>query len=154
MSAEAPRRDPDAPRPWPWWPPAGAAAGADPQNVPASFAKRVPVGELDLSHGVVLYLEDITVSFDGFRALNKLNLTIDAGVAAFFMFAPSEKRSGAGSEDSKDPSAGQRSVLLKDYPDVFPGGDDAQPGVMFLSPESGLGAFYLVSPSVAVRYDF
>ena len=79
MSAEAPRRDPDAPRPWPWWPPAGAAAGADPQNVPASFAKRVPVGELDLSHGVVLYLEDITVSFDGFRALNKLNLTIDAG---------------------------------------------------------------------------
>lgn len=82
------------------------------------------------------------------------HLTIDAGVAAFFMFAPSEKRSGAGSEDSKDPSAGQRSVLLKDYPDVFPGGDDAQPGVMFLSPESGLGAFYLVSPSVAVRYDF
>jgi urea transport system ATP-binding protein len=31
-------------------------------------------GELDLSHGVALYLEDITVSFDGFRALNKLNL--------------------------------------------------------------------------------
>jgi urea transport system ATP-binding protein len=24
-------------------------------------------GELDLSHGVALYLEDITVSFDGFR---------------------------------------------------------------------------------------
>jgi len=36
-------------------------------------------GELDLSHGVALYLDDITVSFDGFRALNKLNLTIDAG---------------------------------------------------------------------------
>ncbi len=36
-------------------------------------------GELDLSHGVALYLEDITVSFDGFRALNSLNLTIDAG---------------------------------------------------------------------------
>jgi urea transport system ATP-binding protein len=36
-------------------------------------------GGLDLSHGVALYLEDITVSFDGFRALNKLNLTIDAG---------------------------------------------------------------------------
>ena len=34
---------------------------------------------LDLSHSVILYLEDITVSFDGFRALNKLNLTIDAG---------------------------------------------------------------------------
>ncbi len=36
-------------------------------------------GELDTSHGVVLYLEDITVSFDGFRALNKLSLTIDVG---------------------------------------------------------------------------
>lgn len=36
-------------------------------------------GGLDLSHGVALYLEDITVSFDGFRALNALNLTIDAG---------------------------------------------------------------------------
>ena len=36
-------------------------------------------GELDLSHGVALYLEDITVSFDGFRALNQLNLAIDAG---------------------------------------------------------------------------
>ena len=36
-------------------------------------------GHLDLSHKVILYLEDITVSFDGFRALNKLSLTIDAG---------------------------------------------------------------------------
>ena len=36
-------------------------------------------GELDVSHGVVLYLEEITVSFDGFRALNKLSLTIDVG---------------------------------------------------------------------------
>ncbi|MCP5248675.1 MAG: urea ABC transporter ATP-binding protein UrtD [Candidatus Accumulibacter sp.] len=36
-------------------------------------------GELDLSHKVVLYLEDITVSFDGFRALNSLSLAIDSG---------------------------------------------------------------------------
>ena len=36
-------------------------------------------GELDLSHKVILYLEDITVSFDGFRALDKLSLAIDAG---------------------------------------------------------------------------
>ena len=36
-------------------------------------------GELDLSHGVMLYLDDITVSFDGFRALNKLSLQIDTG---------------------------------------------------------------------------
>ena len=36
-------------------------------------------GELDLSHKVILYLEDITVSFDGFRALNALTLSVDAG---------------------------------------------------------------------------
>jgi len=36
-------------------------------------------GNLDLSHRTVLYLDDITVSFDGFRALNKLSLAIDAG---------------------------------------------------------------------------
>ncbi len=34
---------------------------------------------LDLSHATVLYLDDISVSFDGFKALNKLSLTIDAG---------------------------------------------------------------------------
>jgi urea transport system ATP-binding protein len=34
---------------------------------------------LDTIHGPILYLEDISVSFDGFRALNKLNLYIDDG---------------------------------------------------------------------------
>ncbi|MSQ49737.1 MAG: urea ABC transporter ATP-binding protein UrtD [Betaproteobacteria bacterium] len=34
---------------------------------------------LDATHGVVLYLEDISVSFDGFKALNKLTLSIDVG---------------------------------------------------------------------------
>jgi len=34
-------------------------------------------GALDLTHNVILYLEGITVSFDGFKALNNLNLTID-----------------------------------------------------------------------------
>jgi urea transport system ATP-binding protein len=33
----------------------------------------------DVSHGPILYLDDITVSFDGFCALNKLTLTVDAG---------------------------------------------------------------------------
>ncbi len=33
----------------------------------------------DESHGVILYLEDITVSFDGFRALNALTLYVEAG---------------------------------------------------------------------------
>ena len=35
--------------------------------------------QLDTTHGTVLYLEDISVSFDGFKALNKLSLTIDVG---------------------------------------------------------------------------
>src|SRR3954463_16331194 len=34
---------------------------------------------VDVSHGPILYLDDITVSFDGFRALNKLTLTVEAG---------------------------------------------------------------------------
>ena len=41
-------------------------------------ARIAPEG-LDSSHGVVLYLDDISVSFDGFRALNKLSLAIDVG---------------------------------------------------------------------------
>src|SRR5688572_13024928 len=40
-------------------------------------SERPPAG--DSSHGTILYLEDITVSFDGFRALNALTLYIDAG---------------------------------------------------------------------------
>jgi urea transport system ATP-binding protein len=40
---------------------------------------RVATGGLDSTHGVVLYLDDISVSFDGFRALNKLSLSIDVG---------------------------------------------------------------------------
>jgi urea transport system ATP-binding protein len=39
----------------------------------------VVTGALDTTHGVVLYLEDISVSFDGFKALNRLSLAIDAG---------------------------------------------------------------------------
>jgi urea transport system ATP-binding protein len=35
-------------------------------------------GEVDLSHRVILYLDDVSVSFDGFRALNKLSLSMDS----------------------------------------------------------------------------
>jgi urea transport system ATP-binding protein len=35
--------------------------------------------DLDLCHGVILYLEDISVSFDGFKAIDSLNLYIDDG---------------------------------------------------------------------------
>ncbi|MDI5934258.1 urea ABC transporter ATP-binding protein UrtD [Halomonas kalidii] len=34
---------------------------------------------VDVRHGPILYLEDVTVSFDGFKAINALNLTIDDG---------------------------------------------------------------------------
>ncbi len=34
---------------------------------------------LDLSHGTILYLEGVTVSFDGFKALNNLSLAVDDG---------------------------------------------------------------------------
>jgi urea transport system ATP-binding protein len=34
---------------------------------------------LDTSHGAILYLDDITVSFDGFKALDKLSLDISVG---------------------------------------------------------------------------
>ena len=36
-------------------------------------------GVVDTRHGAILYLEDVTVSFDGFKALNKLNLDISVG---------------------------------------------------------------------------
>lgn len=36
-------------------------------------------GQLDISHGTILYLEDVSVSFDGFKALNKLSLYLDVG---------------------------------------------------------------------------
>ncbi len=34
---------------------------------------------VDVRHGPILYLEDVTVSFDGFKAIDGLNLTIDDG---------------------------------------------------------------------------
>jgi urea transport system ATP-binding protein len=51
----------------------------------ASPARSVSIGgrslskALDISHGAILYLEDVSVSFDGFRALNGLSLTVDDG---------------------------------------------------------------------------
>jgi len=50
-------------------------------DVPAGAASHghVATGELDLSHRTVLYLDDISVSFDGFKALDKLSLAVDMG---------------------------------------------------------------------------
>ena len=48
----------------------------DPQ---ASQGRVIEHGKADLAHGAILYLEDITVSFDGFKALNNLSLMIETG---------------------------------------------------------------------------
>jgi urea transport system ATP-binding protein len=52
--------------------------GIDPDE-PNKFGYESKRRVLDISHNVILYLDDITVSFDGFKALNKLNLAIDVG---------------------------------------------------------------------------
>jgi urea transport system ATP-binding protein len=45
----------------------------------ASYGRIARIGMPDFTQGVALYLDDITVSFDGFRALNKLSLTVNLG---------------------------------------------------------------------------
>ncbi len=56
-----------------------APASLSSESVSESHGHVLTPGELDLTHGVALYLDDINVSFDGFKAINKLSLTIDAG---------------------------------------------------------------------------
>jgi urea transport system ATP-binding protein len=43
------------------------------------YSRHVDPDKVDTSHGPILYLDDITVSFDGFKALNKLSLTVERG---------------------------------------------------------------------------
>jgi len=50
--------------------PSGALAGA---------GMRVATGDVDTTHGPILYLDGVSVSFDGFKALNDLSLTIEDG---------------------------------------------------------------------------
>jgi urea transport system ATP-binding protein len=45
----------------------------------AGFSRLVTDHEVDTTHGRILYLEDVSVSFDGFRAINKLSLDIAPG---------------------------------------------------------------------------
>ena len=45
----------------------------------ASTGRAVRTGDLDLTHGRILYLEDVHVSFDGFKAINGLSLDIAPG---------------------------------------------------------------------------
>ncbi|MCV0437284.1 MAG: urea ABC transporter ATP-binding protein UrtD [Hydrogenophaga sp.] len=45
----------------------------------AGFSRLHTPGEVDTAHGRILYLEDVSVSFDGFKAINKLSLDIAPG---------------------------------------------------------------------------
>ena len=45
----------------------------------ASGSRVVTSREVDITHGRILYLEDVSVSFDGFKAINKLSLDIAPG---------------------------------------------------------------------------
>ena len=45
----------------------------------ASYGRVNLPGEVDVSHGRILYLEEVSVSFDGFKAINKLSLDIAPG---------------------------------------------------------------------------
>ncbi|MFN9480587.1 MAG: hypothetical protein ACK6C0_14380, partial [Betaproteobacteria bacterium] len=45
------------------------------------YGRVVQPDRVDTTHGPILYLEEITVSFDGFKALNNLSLPIDIDLA-------------------------------------------------------------------------
>ena len=61
-----------------------AALSADRNNTAsggrnASAGRVATPGEVDVTHGRILYLQDVSVSFDGFKAINKLSLDIAPG---------------------------------------------------------------------------
>ena len=57
-----------------------AAHEARAQSAPGGgYGRPLTDGEVVFTQGVVLYLQDVTVSFDGFKALNQLSLAIDVG---------------------------------------------------------------------------
>ena len=76
----------------------------------ADFGRVVTPGEIDVSHGTILYLEDVTVSFDGFRALNALTLSIDVGELRCII-GPN----GAGKTTMMDVITGKRSPIRARY---------------------------------------
>ncbi len=49
------------------------------RNQLLKFTTPTPTLDLDVSHGPILYLEELNVSFDGFKAINDLTMYIDAG---------------------------------------------------------------------------
>ncbi|MBS0320039.1 MAG: urea ABC transporter ATP-binding protein UrtD [Proteobacteria bacterium] len=79
-----PPQPPEAPLDWaPGLPRDSGVAGATSGGLDArggviEGARVAPEG-IDTSHTVILYLEGVTVSFDGFKALNDLSLALDDG---------------------------------------------------------------------------
>jgi len=59
--------------------PARSRSAKPPPRVGALLGANPVDSGPDASHGVILYLEDVTVSFDGFRALNALTLYVQLG---------------------------------------------------------------------------
>ena len=56
-----------------------AAVDLDSDLQRIGMADVVVPDRIEVSHGVILYIEGVTVSFDGFRALNDLSFAIDTG---------------------------------------------------------------------------
>jgi urea transport system ATP-binding protein len=56
-----------------------AEAAARSGDRSAAWGRVLRAGVPDFAHGVALYIEDLTVSFDGFKALNNLSLVINVG---------------------------------------------------------------------------
>ena len=56
-----------------------AREGPTPSKATGISDGHVVAPGVDLSHGGILYLDSVSVSFDGFRALNDLSLVVDAG---------------------------------------------------------------------------
>jgi len=54
-------------------------ARPEPRGGGPGFGRLMHGHEPDFAHGVALYLDEISVSFDGFKALNALSLAIDVG---------------------------------------------------------------------------
>jgi urea transport system ATP-binding protein len=54
--------------------------GSETGDAPTNYGGRIGSSKtLDVAHGVVLYVENVSVSFDGFKALNSLSLAVNTG---------------------------------------------------------------------------
>ncbi|WP_300648770.1 urea ABC transporter ATP-binding protein UrtD [Hydrogenophaga sp.] len=58
---------------------AGAAGSTESGGRAAGFSRLVVPGQVDTTHGRILYLDGVNVSFDGFKAINNLSLDIAPG---------------------------------------------------------------------------